>query len=364
MNALTPRDNFFALMEGRDYAYVPFDVTMTAPVIETFQAKTGRDDFEAAMGSDFARCYPAYPQDRESWVAAFEAIGFTVPPRAQVNEYGMVFDQPDKESLGEAWHLHHMLSPLEGIDDVSQLEALPFPDVEDPACYERMKNQIGEARQRGLVSIARQECTLFESSWYLRSMEELFMDLVEGNGIADWLLDYFTRRSCCVARAACEAEADVVFLGDDIGSQEDLMMSIDFWRAHFKPRLKRVVDTVREHQQGKIWVAYHSDGNIERALPELYEIGIDIINPMQPECMPVADVIRQYRDTGAFWGMIGTQTTMPFGTADDVRAAAAEQLQLADEGARLVIAPTHVLEPDVPWENILALVETVKGIKL
>jgi uroporphyrinogen decarboxylase len=160
------------------------------------------------------------------------------------------------------------------------------------------------------------------------------------------------------------AGVDAIGLGDDVGTQRGMMMSVDFWREHLKPRLKRVIDAIRETQWDHIWIKYHSDGNITEILNDLAEIGVDILNPVQPECMPLAEVIPPYQDRLRFWGMIGTQSTMPYGTVDDVRAAVEECARFAREGAGIVVAPTHVLEPDVPWENIQALVDAVRAIRL
>lgn len=98
-------------------------------------------------------------------------------------------------------------------------------------------------------------------------------------------------------------------------------------------------------------------------VPANAEIGVDILNPVQPECMPVVEVIAQHKHHLAFWGMIGTQTTMPFGSPDDVRAAVAGCARYVQEGAAVIVASTHVLEPDVPWENIQALVKAMRGAR-
>jgi len=208
------------------------------------------------------------------------------------------------------------------------------------------------------------ECTVFEFSWYLRGMDNLFGDLLEENGIADWLLDWFTEYSIRKGRLAARAGVDTIALGDDVGTQRGMMMSLDFWRRHLKPRLAKVIAAIRAAQTQPICIRYHSDGDIRQIIDELVEIGIDVLNPVQPECMPVDEVIARHKHHVGFWGIIGTQTTMPFGTPDDVRAAVAQCARHAREGAAIIVAPTHVLEPDVPWENIQALVEAVKAAKL
>ncbi len=98
---------------------------------------------------------------------------------------------------------------------------------------------------------------------------------------------------------------------------------------------------------------------MQELIADMIEIGVDIIDPVQPECMDPAAVKREYGERLSFWGTIGTQTTMPFGDTEEVRRVVRERIDtLGPEG--LLLAPTHVLEPDVPWENIVAFVEAVE----
>jgi uroporphyrinogen decarboxylase len=181
---------------------------------------------------------------------------------------------------------------------------------------------------------------------------------MENDPVGNWLLDWFTERSITDMRTFCAMEeVEVIGLGDDIGMQTGMMMSVPFWRQHFKPRLARVIDTIRELRGDSVLIRYHSDGDITDVIPDLLELGVDILNPVQPECMDVPGILRRYRDRCAFWGMIGTQSTLPHGSPADVRAVLHQLADLAREGVRLVASPTHVVEPDVPWENVEALDE-------
>ena len=105
---------------------------------------------------------------------------------------------------------------------------------------------------------------------------------------------------------------------------------------------------------------YHSDGDIRDIIPELIEIGVDVLNPVQPECMDPREVKARYGDRLSFWGTIGTQTTLPFGTPGQVRQAVREMIDTVGVGGGLVLAPTHLVEPEVPWENLLAFVDEAR----
>jgi uroporphyrinogen decarboxylase len=358
---MNSRENFFQMIEGGTPERLPFDLPTTEPVERRILERTGKSSHEAfdldihSSGASFLE------DDPERWRAAYGKIGFHLPDNSVVLRMGISFVRPPASTLGEAVHLMEMLHPLAGIEEVSQLESLPWPDTSDPANFTGCARRREEIHAAGKVASASLECTVFEDTWYLRGMENVFCDWADENPVTEWLLDYFTERSFHSAQAFARAGFDVIRLGDDIAMQQSLLMSADTWRQHLKPRLKRVIDGIREASgPRKVWVHYHSDGEVTPLIDDLIEAGVDILNPVQPECMDLEGVAARYQDRLAFCGMIGTQTTMPFGSPDDVRAAVERCRRLHENGARVIVAPTHVLEPDVPWENITAFVDAVR----
>lgn len=109
-----------------------------------------------------------------------------------------------------------------------------------------------------------------------------------------------------------------------------------------------------------IIVFYHSCGFVEPLIPHLIEAGIDVLNPIQPECMDFEEIFEKYGDQVAFHGTVGTQSVMPFGTPEEVKAVVKKNLDIAGPKGGLFVAPTHLLEPEVPWENIRAYVEACR----
>ncbi|MBM3855949.1 MAG: hypothetical protein FJ399_22815, partial [Verrucomicrobia bacterium] len=122
--------------------------------------------------------------------------------------------------------------------------------------------------------------------------------------------------------------------------------------------------TVRAVKQCRpeTFVFYHSDGNLEPVIPELIEIGIDILNPVQPECMDPAALKRRFGDRLSFWGTVSVQRTMPFGTPAMVRAEVAARVRDVAYGGGLILAPAHVLGPETPWENIVAFFDAADAL--
>lgn len=130
------------------------------------------------------------------------------------------------------------------------------------------------------------------------------------------------------------------------------------WREFLKPRLAKVIRAAKSVSPAML-IFYYGDGNLQAIIPELIEIGVEILNPIQPECMDPVIIKKQYGERLSFWGTLGTQTTMPFGTAVEVRQVCQKMFQEVGHGGGLGLAPTHVLEPEVPWANIQAFVDAV-----
>jgi uroporphyrinogen decarboxylase len=131
------------------------------------------------------------------------------------------------------------------------------------------------------------------------------------------------------------------------------------WRTVFKPRLREVIEAARKARP-EIFVFYHSDGNVWDAIPELIEVGVDVLNPVQPECMDPAKVKMEFGKDLSFFGSVSIQETLPKGSPKDVRREVKLRMETIGKGGGLLIAPAHVLQPDTPWENIVAFFDAVE----
>ena len=158
------------------------------------------------------------------------------------------------------------------------------------------------------------------------------------------------------------ADVDVIVYGDDVAMQTGMMMSPAVWREFLKPLLADVIAAAKAVKPD-VLVYYHTDGDCTAIIDDLIEVGVEILNPVQPECLDPLAVYENYHDRLAVWGAIGTQTTMPFGTPEQVRSKTTELLQAARRHGKMVLAPTHLLEPEVPLENIDTFVKTVREFR-
>jgi uroporphyrinogen decarboxylase len=250
--------------------------------------------------------------------------------------------------------MHH---PLQGADS-KEIKDYPYPTV-DKSKLDEFKKKVESLKKNGLASFGFMQMTVWEASWYLRSMEELFMDMMMENVSATILLDKITDFACEKARAYAAAGTDILSLGDDIGTQTAPMLDVELWEEWLKPRLIKVIKAAKEIKPD-ILIFYHSCGYILPFIDKLIESGVEILNPVQPECMPFDEVAKLYGNNLSFWGTLGTQKLLPYGTAEEVYTQTFANLVACGSKGGIVIGPTHMVEPEVPWENLLAIIRAVK----
>jgi uroporphyrinogen decarboxylase len=173
------------------------------------------------------------------------------------------------------------------------------------------------------------------------------------------LLDLITKFAISKAVTYAKAGVDILSLGDDIGTQNTIMMDVRLWEIWLKPRLAKVIEAARQVNP-EILIFYHSCGHVTPFIDQLIEVGVDILNPIQPECMSFDEVHDKYGNRLSFWGTLGTQELLPFGTKEQVFETTLSRLQKCGEKGGLVIGPTHMVEPEVPWENLTAIMDAVE----
>ena len=255
------------------------------------------------------------------------------------------------------YHFWGYVSPLRDAASLAEIETYPIDDMSDWD-FSHLEGEVAEAHADGRVAVAFAG-HMYETAWQIRGYEPFLLDTIERPAWAEGLLERIFRQNLIFATAAARAGADVVFCGDDVANQNALMFSPDTWRRLIHSRWAKLWRTVKEIRP-ETAIKYHSDGNVTAVVGEMIDAGLDILNPVQPECLDTDELRRRYGDRLTFDGCIGTQSTMPWGTPDDVRARVEEVIDKYGRQGGLIIAPTHVLEPEVPLENIDALFEACR----
>jgi len=271
-----------------------------------------------------------------------------IPANAWINKLGVL------EIPGSSYHFTYYISPLRKIDDADEIDRFPI-DIGEEYQTEHLLQEVREKHNQGRVAVSR--CgMMYEDAWQIRGYEEFLMDMMTCPENCDILLDKLCERNKRTAIACAKAGVDILYFGDDVANQRSMMFSVDIWRTFLKSRWAEVFAAVKAiRPEVSIW--YHSDGNIAPIIPELIEIGVDIINPVQPECMDPVEIKRLYGNRIVIDGAIGTQTVMPFGTPQDVRSTVRSMKEKLGYDGAYIISPTHRLEPEVPPENIVAFLE-------
>ena len=242
--------------------------------------------------------------------------------------------------------------------DERALDGWSPPEPDMPGKYDRMEELLAShgaihAVVGGMGSI------LFEPAWHLRGFEQFLMDLATNEDFVTVLLDKIEAHQLVTGKRLAALGADILWLGDDFGTQESLICSPETFRRHFKDRYARLFGAFHEVKPD-IHIAFHSDGNVEALLPDFIDMGVDIFQAVQPKSVDPARLKRRFGDRLSFWGAIDIQETMPFGTPADVRDEVRLRMETVGRGGGYILAPSHAIQPDVPVENVLALFGAVE----
>ena len=234
------------------------------------------------------------------------------------------------------------------------------PDPNRPELYEEAERVIRDFKDEYWI-VGVTVTTIFETAWALRGYEQMLMDFVQDPDLAEHILNIPYQYHLTAAKKLVEMGVDMIWTGDDVGMQTGMLMSPKIWRKFLKPKMANFIVSLKAiHPQVK--VAYHSDGNVSAIIPDLIEIGLDVLNPIQPACMNPAELKSKYGDKLCFWGSMDEQYTLPFGKPEDVRAEVVTRLKTLGRSGGLVLGPTHHVQLDTPMENFWAMVNTIAQI--
>lgn len=344
---MTPRERVQCIVNRERPDRIPKEAGFTPAVYEIFKKNTGSDDPAGYFGYDTRGVGFRGPNSAPDFSQYHTNLS---PGTFTVAEYGTAFVK------GSMHHFNRYHFPLRNATSSADLEDYPFPDYTPAYRHAHLESAVESFHQQGYFVDG--FCGhIFETTWQILGFEQTFEHFVNNPELVGAVLDRVTENNCYQARRLAEAGVDMLRTGDDVGMQDRLMMRPEVWRQWLKPRLAKEIAAAREVRPGlPVW--YHSDGDISDIIEDLIEVGVTVLNPIQPECLNLTKLKENYGDRLAFWGTIGTQTVMPFGTPQDVRDAVRQMISLFAPG--LLLAPTHVLEPDVLWENIVALFEAIE----
>ena len=263
----------------------------------------------------------------------------------------------------DLWGYHPELGPEGPLTEAQTLAELAEYNLPRSTCaaqYRSLAAQVQAWHRKGLAvagSSPHLGGQLFETAWRLRGFDSFLIDMVQRKELANYLLDQVAalllENSLLLARAG----VDILLLDDDVAMPTGLLMSPDTWREFFRPRLVRVIEAARRIAP-ELLVFYHSDGDFTALVPDLIGIGVNVINPVQPDCMDAAALKRDFGDRLALWGTVGTAEQWDSGTPDALRDETKRRLASLADGGGLLIAPAYDVD-FAPFENIVAFFEAI-----
>lgn len=348
---MTPRERWQAVLAGRCPDRLACDYSATPEVTSRLLAELGcacELELWGRLGID--KCIhlgPRHPRAKENtWriQSQFSVWHIGTAEVAYGHDLGVYCES-----------VEHPLAKAEAPGDIERFD-WPNPGDWDVS---GMREQCERWRGYPIVGACYEPFNLY---CHLRGMEQALADLIDNPGIAEAALEriYYIHESV-IERTLKEAGdlIDLMYVAEDLGTQQSLLVSPSVFRRFFKPWMLRMIDLGHSHG---VKIIHHDDGAIRPLLGELIEMGIDILNPIQWRCrgMEREGLARDFGLSLVFHGGIDNQQTLPFGTPEDVRREVEENIRIFRACKGYVVAPCHNIQANTPTGNVLALYDAIR----
>lgn len=248
-------------------------------------------------------------------------------------------------------------NPLAG--DKEKLKSYRVPDpTKDEKVLNNVRNAVKKyGKEKWIIGSC--QCTLFEAAWYLRGLDAFMMDMALDEDYTNELFDKLMEYPIKMGMQFIDAGVDMIWLGDDIATQRNMMISPNMWREYLKPRYAKMFADFKK-KNPEIKLCYHSCGNLQAVVPELIEIGLDVLNPIQPMAMEPIEFKKKFGNDLTMYGGMDVQKILPFGTPEEVKNEVKRLIEGCGKGGGYILSPAHHLQSDTSLENIRAFYDAAK----
>jgi uroporphyrinogen decarboxylase len=322
------------------------DIPYEKPLDSLLSTRISHMDLLTGLGNDCVGIAACAPRDRPTVTHSSGIIE---------NEWGMKFIDAGLYNEFHEFPLAH----ARNADDIRHHD---FPDPFAAGRFDAARKAV-EKYGSDYAIVADLETSFFETSWYLVGLEKLLMDLITGAGYVNPLFDRVMEINIEVGKQLIELGADILWAGDDFGTQNGMLLDPETWRNLFKPRIKIMFEEFRKVNPD-IKIAWHSCGSILPIIPDFIEIGLDILNPLQPRAkgMEPRWLKETYGNYLVFFGGLDIQELLPHGSPVEIRAEVERLSGIYGRDGGYILAPAHNIQVDTPMQNIIALFEAVKNL--
>ncbi len=358
---MKPRDRVLKALNGEEVDRPPIFMTLTPeaaqkmskhlnmpyeePLDSLLSTRISHMDLLTKMGNDCVGVAATAPTNFPTRIIDKEL-------KVSTNEWGMKF-------IDVGIYFEFFEYPLAHAKTLEDIENYNWPAPMAEGRFDAAAAAIKKYGDKYAI-VADLETSFFETSWYLMGMEKMLMDLAMGEEHVFALFDKIMKINTEIGCKLIEMGVDIIWAGDDFGTQRGMMISPDMWRKVFKPRIKWMFAEFRKVNP-KIKIAWHSCGSIIPIIEDFAEIGLDILNPIQPlaEGMDPQFLKDNYGDKLCFFGGIDIQNLMPKGTPSEIKKEVKRRMSILGKGGGYIVAPAHNIQDDTSVENIEAFFEAV-----
>jgi len=316
----------------------------TTSYYEDITYRISANELKTAMGSDCVVVGGSLPR------------GYSHPtpaPGRIINEFGMLMEQGPL-------YMQTIEPPLRNAETVQDVLNHPFPDPYAEGRFDDAKKYIDMYKNDYFI-IGDLELTIYEMSWHMVGMEKFMLDMAMGEDYIGVLLDRVKEFSIGIGKQLAALGVDAIWAGDDFGGQNGMLISPTMWRELFKPRHAEVFQEMKAANP-EVMIIYHTDGAVAPIIDDLIEIGVDVLNPVQPNVPGHApqELKSRFGDRLSFFGAIDQQKLLPEGTPEEISADVASKIEILGAGGGYMCSSGVIIQEDVSMENVEALISAVK----
>lgn len=325
-----------------EHLKVPYE----QPVSSLLGSRISFNNMLTGLGVDAIGVAACFPDDGQPVLR---------PDGITINEWG-IGTKP--HGLYDDFAIH----PLAHAQTVEDIENYNFPKVDAPGRFRFAEETVAKyGREYGIIGDL--ECAIYEISWYLVGLEKLLIDMMLEEPYVDVLFDKVADIATQTGLRLIECGVDMIWAGDDFGSQNGLIMSPEMFDRYFAPRIGKMFETFRAANPN-IKLAWHTCGSIIPLIPKFIDLGLDFINPLQPMArdMNAENISNLFKGKIGFFGAVCVQNLLPNGSPEEIKSEVKRIASLLGKNGGYIIAPAHNIQNDTPVENVMAFVEAVKDL--